>query len=1069
MLTFSSDHYLMKEVKLSSYTLDFIEDYVYSASKYSNTEVLCPNGIELNDENFSKKLSLSLIGYNKDENGEDESKHKNGSIYTWDDDSRKYVKKIINIGKKVSDYKKYLQELNKKESERTNFQNLKDSVDEVQNSRDGYIEYKPKLTFYASRKPGDLFQDFEPIIKIGFKNPSIDYNVPTVDCIALTDCPETRGGTLYSRYATDILKEKDGPGSVRPLINNNQDDLRNKVAGYLDTNYNKNTGRFECGNRCVIARLLSDVLGVSYSELPNSIDEVARNDFYSADAQYDQRGDWNEEEYVSDALVLYVHENPNIFGPLFLKNFDTESNANKKEKIKITNRTPSSFSKGEVVLAFYIDGEWLPVKLPVGDSRPPSMSIKKWSFNKIIMKSYNYFRDARYKSYKLEGTGIPDYVDTKYAPNTYSEMIRRKFYYLSPIELKKLNLFLFKEKLEDISNADIDAIEPKTWDIIASDFIQSDIREQISIPFGGYRNKTYISYTNYYHLREGWTNSDLYDMLGFWGPVFKDGFETSRVEALKYEFKNEIDNGKIESYGIERKSFFDNYHIPAELGNNAPPGYNGIGSPFERLNFSLAFTQKNDAEFINSIKLVQNGVMERFNYIKVSESDDTPRYALKVESPNKIDFVPLYAEMVVSTYMNNEADDLPTLVNYIGQLNFEPNSDEDRPSVNKKKPIYSFIENRNIKYFQIAGPIEFWRYVKPALRSTGESGHLNLTWGGTDSDANGNVVGIISSKCSIKVGGQQHRLRINLDQYFGISSKLLASSGGGGALGVIGGTILGSIEGPGAATRGVSTWGRDSNKISDLNITALHIQIYDTWPESQTIVDPRYFAVFHFNPGVLGSEDGETSVDFKQPTHEEGDLLTDGEYKIEDIKDLQNWGNSYIRRGQLLTSGGFRYISRYLVVSQVTLDSDQDSPDGEYSGSGLIVEKNRNVITVTQGGKNLLIRDVLTLSSGSGDTINIKITHYNIESEIKHDLGPQQRVPVTLLTDSNNGGKPLNGDPPGVVSQPRSTLIEIPNINLKGEYDMFFHFHNDITHTVHSADDGLNSAQQHVGLEITTE
>ena len=107
--------------------------------------------------------------------------------------------------------------------------------------------------------------------------------------------------------------------------------------------------------------------------------------------------------------------------------------------------------------------------------------------------------------------------------------------------------------------------------------------------------------------------------------------------------------------------------------------------------------------------------------------------------------------------------------------------------------------------------------------------------------------------------------------------------------------------------------------------------------------------------------------------------------------------------------------------------------------------------------------------SGTSSTINVKITHYIVDHELKHDLGPQERIPITLLTDKSNGGKPINGDPPGVVSQPKTHLIEIPTINPKGEYDIFFHFFNDITHTLYSADGGISSKQQHVSIEINTE
>lgn len=59
---------------------------------------------------------------------------------------------------------------------------------------------------------------------------------------------------------------------------------------------------------------------------------------------------------------------------------------------------------------------------------------------------------------------------------------------------------------------------------------------------------------------------------------------------------------------------------------------------------------------------------------------------------------------------------------------------------------------------------------------------------------------------------------------------------------------------PSLGVRGVpldATWGkRDGYR--DLNTTNLYVKIYHNWPREQILYDPRFYAVHHFNAGILG-------------------------------------------------------------------------------------------------------------------------------------------------------------------------------------------------------------------------
>ena len=63
-----------------------------------------------------------------------------------------------------------------------------------------------------------------------------------------------------------------------------------------------------------------------------------------------------------------------------------------------------------------------------------------------------------------------------------------------------------------------------------------------------------------------------------------------------------------------------------------------------------------------------------------------------------------------------------------------------------------------------------------------------------------------------------------------------------------------------------------------------------------------------------------------------------------------------------------------------------------------------------------------------------------VYSIVKRDDGPQERCPITRLSSSSNRGE-------GVVDTTQTTILNI-DTNTSGEYDAFYHFHNDITHTL---------------------
>jgi hypothetical protein len=101
-------------------------------------------------------------------------------------------------------------------------------------------------------------------------------------------------------------------------------------------------------------------------------------------------------------------------------------------------------------------------------------------------------------------------------------------------------------------------------------------------------------------------------------------------------------------------------------------------------------------------------------------------------------------------------------------------------------------------------------------------------WGGHEYEPAG-AVGVIGAVCSVYANAT---IKFSSDCKLGMWSW-----------GTAGGTI---IQRP--------TWG-NLNNYRDFQTTNLFAKIYHAWPREQTIYDPRYFAVHHFNPGITDELD----------------------------------------------------------------------------------------------------------------------------------------------------------------------------------------------------------------------
>lgn len=1099
---------------------------------------------------------------------------KRPSILAWDKDLREYKEKRINtyavvgntgigyeVEKAVLANRINLDEKYKLPDNTTNFYTeagvtyqkpdndlfLKD----VAGSSSGCISWDSSI--YYSIFGGSKVIEIFPRISLYLQDPESHSNkrVLATKQPIISDVPSTAGGTKYGATHTEDFEHVDGIGSYRIPINGNEN-LDNKRAGKLDISFNHNTGNYEAGTKQIIVRLLADLPPVvSPGFDPDTINSLTNVELYKKDGEYNQLGDWDKTTHICSGVPLYVQKaNPYLFGPNFI-NMHSTTDKFKKEIISVNNRTTSSFAQNELVICSYINGEWIPQKFSGDPGTSFSFKIEKWSFTKLITDSDSYFRDSRLYKNQPNNTGLlPSYMLSQLDSESYQQKMRNKYYvhlhqYTDPTNAAlNFNPELDQTLDQALANTGEFINNAELWDIRPSErYWQITSFDQMGDFAGGKNDKNIIARTNFSSSPDGLTDAEYppsLNWLGFWGPSFIDGYNSTQVQTLLAQKNNII----LKATGYRPKEFFFggqsgyfvatpsnpaitdivngldrnvsyNYsspkgmfsssdktakNLPAEVATNTYPGSPSIGSPLEDLGILMTWYGCDTGDMVvGTSKILESGLNNqqlRYHWLHKGASDPgqenilDPVYDLTPISPNKVDFFSLSAEMVSSTdYAVAPGDPNFTKI-YGNSLLMSEHLTNPKYRYHMFGHKWIFDRNKRCgtedpfkKLFLIdefgsgstdIDVIPYNRYV--FQRSEGNSGGLiePSIW----PEENAECVGIISSKCKIKFKGNE--LKFLTTQQFGLPAKRTISLSSVGSFSILplgGGQAVG-FSNPGSIG-GSSTnprWGRASDNPEDFNTTALHVQIYDQWPDDQTIFDPRYFAVFHFNPN-------NDSVDFKIPTLLNGTMAPTGVpiTSATTFAPEANWIVNPIRRGKMLNNGGFKYIKNvcginnsasifssgtgYSIGNRLTVSSSTGSgAEIEVATTG--VDGSIASLTLIEKGEGFLPIDFVNLkaSGGTGTGADIKINSGLVYGKIQTDEGPTKRSDIVRLTDASNRG--LGNSDDGMVKGIKETSIQFSEQNSTGKYDLFFHFHNDITHTLHSVDDYFYVPIQRVLLEI---
>jgi hypothetical protein len=1068
---------------------------------------------------------------------------------------------------------------------------VQDIIYSVQNSLSGCITFKPKVTIFD--------QEQTPLVHLFLKNKNDNHNervITNKGAPYITDTPRLPTGKKYWWQETEDVSFSGIGIFSKPQGNHNNTSPLNDITGPLRVSYNKALGCWESGSQQILAKLLTDIdaAPISNSVSYDSIDEVSNTDLF----------DVNSSNYMGQfktgiAMPMTVHNgNPYTFGPNTIR--ETE----KKERIRVVNRAPRAFKRGDTVMCSLIDSEWIIQGFDTGTTVTQKATVKigKWSFTKLLANSDAFFKDNR--CYTKGGK------ETKYnfniSPDQYETFIRNKFYahmyskggdgasppivnenikLLSEFndldKIAKLNLYTPSVKedkpyytfdKDDAKAALLSPIIPSVeYDFEPSTtYLQSTIFDQLGTHMGGNQEYNLIGRTNIHQAPDGSTNLVEYQsqIPHFWGTVFPDGYSAQQVAKLKTArkmisltgstrlgyvddggssgFVSPNDGAEILSIDSEKNKTTDptNFlfsnsrdsnllQMPAEVALNG--SLSGLyASPIESLPALMSAEKRANA--LDTYYYYFNNP-SRYIWL-ANEADSGDIYGMSPTQPSKIQFSPLQLELATHQY----AIDNP---NAVGKNKYETLANSFYSYLNGVEKTVSAWANMLSRVpdstFPFIGPDTFINAEGPIggpdLLPDSDSAPYN--------DEKSNFVGIIASKNKFSA---QDAITFTTKQYFGLPKVQQVTGGQAGSVTIL--PIGGGIGWVGPSnpsfTYGYPQWGSSEDSYRSFGTTSLRVRIFDQWPDEQTIYDPRYFSILHFNPlpmggivksekvdaGVIFDDDSwtpskgvsnikyerqvdkiETSVDFRIPTYahptdknidntaaEVGTLITkDGLNNGKTLRIPSEWKVNPIRRGQLLTKGGFRYFKRVIGVersSYYIINAGKDFTVGQ-----IITNKDKQIsikitsINTTGGitgisleeedqGEGLSISDFATshkfknteeqeitisgyklnLSGQNGDTGSGSAVVFEkgiLYEKVAYDPCPLESTsgPLSLTLSSNRGESASEGN--------KTTSVTLSNVNNpQNKYDAFYFFHNDILHTVLTPGAFIPGFGQYVELEI---
>ena len=673
-----------------------------------------------------------------------------------------------------------------------------------------------------------------------------------------TDVPRRPTGPAYSAsqtkdLGTGVYRDFDGiPDAYEP------DDV---VAAPLKTSFNPAIGMHDIQNQ-IIALLLDDLDPATVNN-PNlsstNIDDISFEDFYKKDNPYYLGG------YTSCLAIPLSSEygNPHEFGPNQIKCIK-----DKVEKIRVVNRSARSFSKGQRVMCHYVGNEWIVTELgdPV-ESEPVKTTVGRWSFAKFITNTNTHFQ--------MEGANKTNWLPWK--PFEIMRILRYRYY--------NRRGGMNQSPQAEVDELEAEGLSPKVA-MIHPDIIQTSIYDQYKLAAG-------LIYTN--NQKDGNYEINGFTPL-FFGPVFDDGHKAKILQDGKVvSIPTYLTDPNINTtIPVDSKITIDgrdnNGSLPAEVAINGP--WSGESSPVDSYDglWDLVEGYFNKIDTAVPMELISS-VIQNYNYLRPftdefpdGDPNQSQSFAWPPVNPSKLTFYSLTPQFAFADDRNattaalavsrkgrafrtqaqaiadarKDGDGNHTCINGLGEaLTRGPDKTDSIWSGNATQlanveegiydPAFIFDANRG----------NGWPLYDNYLKSRISEASLGLNtqvdyFTATDSDGAGaEVCGVITARNKIS-RPQGGNLNIYADFHFGQGGTKIFGGTRVDGFNIFNMQIQQSATNPFGIQ--IARWGGRDNNIWDFGCTALHVKIYDWWPEDQTLFIAPYFTVLHFNPGVQATE-----------------------------------------------------------------------------------------------------------------------------------------------------------------------------------------------------------------------
>jgi hypothetical protein len=890
------------------------------------------------------------------------------------------------------------------------------------------------------------------------------------------------------------LSENLGPGAFSAPDVGGIKNPNNTVAGPLKMHFNRGTGEWESGTTQTYCKILDDIPGVSLADLPLDVDGVSNESL-------------NTPFNSGMAMVISTEKgNPHLLVPC-----STGCITSDKEKIVVLNRSPRSYVKGEICLASQINGDWVPVPLTNGLSVAKKLTIEWSQIQKYITNAKGFFRD---------------FDDTSFLePDNYQSHVRSRFYdslpktsfsdntagnNLSTLRLINLGFTGLNDSSSIIyslnNNGSInmtDINDATTANSIiylnrfpSLNFIQFYDADIIPKNLGGNNagpNRLKNTVIKRTEPSDADTGVAAESVPVSWGMYFPDGYISAGVTRTKSVTAATSANPSMKIYDPASISFssytntvqVDNlnlkdayfYHMPAQIALNSSRNQTIELSKLVLSMFSAGVYCDNLINYMNS--------SVKGDWIKAGSRD---MYGLTPVNSTSIQFTPLSLELALSSTMiyNEGLGSLTATAG--GYKNLKENllkigagTEEHFKSVKEKKgffggafpriemntpaalesdgSVYGYISFGR-RLYNINAGTDFASTIGPPKRGDAPDGGPDLLPNAGHSEAS-NVMGIIGTKgtFSLPNGGSIELKTSNMFGLLAYTQNILAGTSYSFQLFV--GAVL-DLSGKSREVQRVQ-WGGSlgDEQIKEFGSTALWCAVYDHCPN--TIYDSRYFTPLQFNPS-------DASVDFDEVNLSPGT-------QVQSQRNIQTRKNK-IRRGMLISNGGFTYIKRIIAadISSVVIEK---AGAGYAVGSSLTfalgdkpaefviseVDGNGGILAITLNDKKEGLSnpvDAYGQTSNNGTvnpfysaplyaqlpintfpddptkTASIKMTRGRVIEKLMTDM--VKFYGAKKVTPSDNNGK---GNNRGFVTGSKTTTFSVSK-NDTGKYDIFLFFANDI-------------------------